>query len=150
MARTIHGALIRCNFGLTHPDTFHYIGFSASVFEAMPLLEYEARNGRYPAAQREKTQACPLLMLQKIRSSMQVVLTVALLRKHDIKVDLAESGGGHTWINWRRDSSGSGTPSIQMQRLTSGSNFLTGFSARCTNSLRRSEDKRVFGTIDFR
>ena len=84
--------------GLTHPDTFHYIG----VFSIPGGGEqYEKAND---AALKRAAKTLKLTYYAYgredpiVRNAGQLKGTLA---KYNIKLTLHETGGGHTWINWR-------------------------------------------------
>jgi enterochelin esterase-like enzyme len=84
--------------GLTHPELFHYVGvFSISGGGE----QYEKAND---AALKKAPSAFKLVYYAYgsedfvARNSAQLKGT---LNKYGIKVTLHETGGGHTWINWR-------------------------------------------------
>ena len=84
--------------GLPHPELFHYIG----IFSIMGGGEaYEKAND---AALHQAATAMKLVYYAYgtqdpvVRNSGQLKGTLA---KYGIKLTLHETGGGHTWINWR-------------------------------------------------
>jgi enterochelin esterase-like enzyme len=84
--------------GLPHPELFHYIG----VFSISGSGEqYEKTND---AALKQAARTLKLLYYAYgredfvARNSDQLKNT---LKKYGIKLTLHETGGGHTWINWR-------------------------------------------------
>jgi enterochelin esterase-like enzyme len=92
------------HFGITHPEVFHYIGiFSIGAPSEEVIAEYEATNAD---ALRRSARELKLVRYYVGKDDRlvytSVAPTVAMLRKNGIKLDLTESGGGHTWINWRR------------------------------------------------
>ena len=104
MAGLSMGGAYTLQFGLTPPDMFHYIGiFSIGLRNDAALAQYEARNAE---VLRRSARDMRLVRYYVGKEDplvyTSVAPTVALLRKYDLKIDLTESGGGHTWINWRR------------------------------------------------
>lgn len=84
--------------GLPHPELFHYIG----VFSITGGGEqYEKAND---AALKRAAKSLKLTYYAYgredpvVRNSSQLKNT---LEKYNIKLTLHETGGGHTWINWR-------------------------------------------------
>lgn len=92
--------------GLTHPETFHYIGvFSMGLGlqgNLRQVTEYEAAND---AALKRGAKAFELVYYA-IGKDDFLYATAAPTRgvfdKYHIKYVYHESNGGHTWINWRR------------------------------------------------
>ena len=89
--------------GLTHPELFHYIGiFSMGLQSAEQASAYAARND---AALRQGAKAFKLVYYAMGKDDFlyaTVAPTRATLDKYGISHVYNESGGGHTWINWRR------------------------------------------------
>lgn len=84
--------------GLPHPELFHYIG----VFSIMGGGEaYEKANDE-ALKRAAKTLKLTYYAYGRedpvVRNSAQLKST---LEKYNIKLTLHETGGGHTWINWR-------------------------------------------------
>ena len=84
--------------GLPHPDLFHYIG----VFSMTGGGEqYEKAND---AALKRAAKTMKLVYYAYGREDPVVRNSAPLkdtLAKYEIKLTLHETGGGHTWINWR-------------------------------------------------
>jgi|WetSurMetagenome_2_1015567.scaffolds.fasta_scaffold43482_2 enterochelin esterase-like enzyme len=84
--------------GLPHPDLFHYIG----VFSMTGGGEqYEKTND---AALKRGAREFKLVYYAYGREDMVARNSQQLkdtLNKYQIKLTLHETGGGHTWINWR-------------------------------------------------
>ncbi|HTN15605.1 MAG TPA: alpha/beta hydrolase-fold protein [Sphingomonadaceae bacterium] len=105
MAGLSMGGAHTLRFGLTHPEIFDYIGiFSMGLGVAGPedVQRYESANDT---------------ALHKAASDLDLVYyaigkedflyasaapTRAMFDKYGIRYTYHESGGGHTWINWRR------------------------------------------------
>jgi enterochelin esterase-like enzyme len=92
--------------GLTHPEIFHYVGvFSMGL--GMPgreaeVAKYEADNA---AALRRSAKQLKLVYYAIGKDDFlhaTVAPTRAMLDRQGIHHVYNESGGGHTWINWRR------------------------------------------------
>ena len=92
--------------GLTHPETFHWIGiFSMGLGmqnNPQQIADYEAQNG--PALSRGAHAF--KLVYYAIGDDDFLQSTVAptkgVLDKYGIRYVFHPSPGGHTWINWRR------------------------------------------------
>ena len=84
--------------GLTHPELFHYIGvFSISGGGE----QYEKAND---TALKKAAAALKLVYYAYGREDFVAKNSEQLkgtLNKYGIKFTLHETGGGHTWINWR-------------------------------------------------
>ncbi len=96
-AHTIH-------FGLTHPELFDYIGiFSIGLgLRDGDLASYEAE---HDAALRQAAEDVDLVYYAMGNEDFlyaSVEPTREMLSKYGIEHVYNESGGGHTWINWRR------------------------------------------------
>lgn len=105
MAGLSMGGAHTLRFGLTHPETFDYIGiFSMGLGLAGPddVERYENAND---AALRKAASDLDLVYYAMGKEDFlygSVAPTRAMLDKYGIKHTYHESGGGHTWINWRR------------------------------------------------
>lgn len=105
MAGLSMGGSHTLRFGLTHPELFDYIGiFSMGLGLGGPdeVSNYEAANA---AALRKGATDLDLVYYaigseDFLYSSAEP--TRAMFDKYDIEHVYNESGGGHTWINWRR------------------------------------------------
>ena len=92
--------------GLTHPELFHYIGvFSMGLGmqgRETEVAKYEADNA---VALKRSAKELRLLYYAMGRDDFlhaTVAPTRAMLDRQGIRHVFNESGGGHTWINWRR------------------------------------------------
>lgn len=89
--------------GLTHPELFHYIGvFSMGLQSPQQAADYAARND---AALKQGARSFRLVYYAMGKEDFlygTVAPTRAMLDKYGIAHVYNESGGGHTWINWRR------------------------------------------------
>ena len=84
--------------GLTHPELFHYIGVFSISGGGEP---YEKAND---AALKRGAKAFKLVYYAYGREDFVAKNSGQLkdtLNKYAIKFTLHETGGGHTWINWR-------------------------------------------------
>lgn len=98
MAGLSMGGAHTINTGLPHPEIFHYIG----VFSIMGGgVQYEQA---HDAALKKDATAMKLVYYAYgsqdpvVRNADQLKGT---LSKYNIRLTLHETGGGHTWINWR-------------------------------------------------
>ena len=89
--------------GLTHPELFHYIGvFSMGLQSPQQAADYAARSD---AALKQGARSFKLVYYAMGKEDFlygTVAPTRAMLDKYGIAHVYNESGGGHTWINWRR------------------------------------------------
>ena len=89
--------------GLTHPELFHYIGvFSMGLQSPQQAADYAARND---AALKQGARSFKLVYYAMGKEDFlygTAAPTRAMLDKYGIAHVYNESGGGHTWINWRR------------------------------------------------
>jgi len=92
--------------GLTHPDLFHYVGiFSMGLGmngDLAQVTQYEAAND---AALKRASQDMKLVYYAIGKDDILYgtsAPTRGMLDKYGIDYIYNESGGGHTWINWRR------------------------------------------------
>jgi enterochelin esterase family protein len=92
--------------GLTHPELFDYIGvFSMGLGmggNQAQVTQYEAAND---AALKRSASELKLVYYAMGKDDFlygTVAPTRAMLDKYGIEHVYNESGGGHTWINWRR------------------------------------------------
>ena len=84
--------------GLPHPELFHYIGIFSITGGGE---QYEKI---HDAALKQAAKADKLVYYAYGREDFVARNTAQLkgtLAKYDIKLTLHETGGGHTWINWR-------------------------------------------------
>ena len=92
-------------FGLTHPELFDYIGdLLDGPRHAGPsdVTAYESAND---AALKQAAQDLDLVYYAMGKDDFlygTVAPTRAMFDKYGIEHVYNESGGGHTWINWRR------------------------------------------------
>jgi len=106
MAGLSMGGAHTIRFGLTNPDLFHYIGiFSMGLGlggNADQIAQYEAA---HEAALRRSAAELELLYYAMGTEDFlygTVAPTRGIFDKYGIDHVYNESGGGHTWINWRR------------------------------------------------
>lgn len=105
MAGLSMGGSHTIRFGLTHPELFDYIGiFSMGLGMQGPadVTAYEQAND---AALKKAAADLDLVYYAMGKDDFlygTVAPTRAMLDKYGIRHTYHESGGGHTWINWRR------------------------------------------------
>jgi enterochelin esterase-like enzyme len=106
MAGLSMGGSHTIRYGLTHPELFHYIGiFSMGLGmngNTADVTRYESANA--VALQRDAREMKLVYYAMGKDDFLYgtVAPTRAMLDKNGIKHVYNESGGGHTWINWRR------------------------------------------------
>lgn len=105
MAGLSMGGAHTLRFGLTHPELFDHIGvFSIGLGMQGPdeVTAYETAND---AALKKAAEDLDLVYYAMGKDDFlygTVAPTRAMLDKYGIAHVYNESGGGHTWINWRR------------------------------------------------
>jgi enterochelin esterase-like enzyme len=103
MAGLSMGGAHTLNNGLTHPELFAYAGiFSMGLMNAEQVEAYDKKNA---AALDKAARSMKLVYYAMGKTDFlyaSVAPTRALLEKHGIRHLYNESGGGHTWVNWRR------------------------------------------------
>lgn len=89
--------------GLTHPELFGYIGiFSMGLQSPQQAADYATRNDAALKAGAKSFKLVYYAMGKEDFLHGTVAPTRALLDRYGIGHVYNESGGGHTWINWRR------------------------------------------------
>jgi enterochelin esterase family protein len=105
MAGLSMGGSHTLRFGLTHPELFDHIGIFSMGLGLQgnnDVAAYEAANA---AALKRAAQDLDLAYYAMFKDDFlygTVAPTRAMLTRHGIEHHYNESGGGHTWINWRR------------------------------------------------
>jgi len=103
MAGLSMGGSHTIRFGLTHPELFDDIGvFSMGLQNPADIAAYEAAND---AALRRGARDLDLVYYAIGKDDFLYgtsAPTRAIFDKYGIRYTYNESGGGHTWINWRR------------------------------------------------
>jgi enterochelin esterase-like enzyme len=103
MAGLSMGGAHTLQFGLTHPELFHYIGiFSMGLMNPDRVSAYETAN-----AQALSQSGKSMTLVYYAIGNMDFLYasaapTKAMMDRYGIKYVVHESDGGHTWINWRR------------------------------------------------
>jgi enterochelin esterase family protein len=102
MAGLSMGGAHTLRFGLTAPERFGYVGvFSMGLMDTAQVTSYEKQNA---AALGRGAKAFKLVYYAMGKEDFlyrSVAPTRALLDKYGVKHVYNESGGGHTWVNWR-------------------------------------------------
>jgi enterochelin esterase family protein len=107
MAGLSMGGAHTLQFGLTHPERFNYVGiFSMGLglganAEA-DVKRYETANAAALARSAKEMKLVYYAMGKEDFLYGTVAPTRAMLDRQGIRHEYKESGGGHTWINWRR------------------------------------------------
>ena len=103
MAGLSMGGAHTLRYGLTHPELFGYVGiFSMGFLDTTLVATYEKANA---AALKRGAREFKLVYYAVGKEDFlyrSIAPTRALLAKYGIKDVYNESGGGHTWTNWRR------------------------------------------------
>lgn len=106
MAGLSMGGAHTIQFGLTHPETFRYIGvFSMGLGNGGNQAEVERYEQANAAALSRSAKEMKLVYYAIGKEDFlygTVAPTRAMLDRQKIRHVYNESGGGHTWINWRR------------------------------------------------
>lgn len=106
MAGLSMGGAHTIQFGLTHPQTFRYIGiFSMGLGmggNEEDVKSYEQANAAALARSAKDMKLVYYAMGKDDFLYGTVAPTRAMLDRQKIRHVYNESGGGHTWINWRR------------------------------------------------
>jgi len=102
MAGLSMGGAHTLRYGLTHPELFGYVGvFSMGFMDTTLVAWYEKTNA---AALKRGATEFKLVYYAVGKDDFlyrSIAPTRALLAKYGIKDVYNESGGGHTWTNWR-------------------------------------------------
>jgi enterochelin esterase-like enzyme len=92
--------------GLTHPELFHYVGiFSMGLGmqgREAEVAKYESDNAAALARSARELKLVYYAMGRDDFLHATIAPTRAMLDRQGIRHVFNESGGGHTWINWRR------------------------------------------------
>ncbi len=106
MAGLSMGGAHTIQFGLTHPDTFRYIGiFSMGLGmggNQEDVARYEKANEAGLKRSAREMKVVYYAMGKDDFLYGTVAPTRAMLERQGIRHVYNETGGGHTWINWRR------------------------------------------------
>jgi enterochelin esterase family protein len=89
----------------SHPEKFAYVAIWSAGVNPQTAPDFEKRNAGFFEGSRNVNQQVRLLSIcvgdQDFAYAGSRHLS-ELLQKHGIRNELHVSGGGHTWINWRR------------------------------------------------
>ena len=107
MAGLSMGGAHTLRFGLTHPELFQYVGvFSMGLGTGnngpADIAAYEKENAAALARAAKELKLFYYAMGKEDFLYATVAPTRAMLDRAGIRHVYNESGGGHTWINWRR------------------------------------------------
>ena len=105
MAGLSMGGSHTLRFGLTHPELFDHIGIFSMGLGLQGNNDVTAYETANAVALGKAAQDLDLVYYAMGKDDFlynTVAPTRALLDKHGIRHVYNESGGGHTWINWRR------------------------------------------------
>ena len=93
-------------FGLTRPDRFGWVGvFSMGLMDSTQVTAYEVQNAAALRRGARGAEAFRLVYYAMGKDDFlyrTVAPTRALLDRYGVRHVYNESGGGHTWTNWRR------------------------------------------------
>jgi enterochelin esterase-like enzyme len=105
MAGLSMGGAHTLRFGLTRPDRFAYVGvFSMGFMDSAQVKAYEAQNAAALRRGAKGPDAFQLVYYAIGKDDFlyrTVAPTRALLDRYHLTHVYHESGGGHTWVNWR-------------------------------------------------
>jgi len=105
MAGLSMGGSHTIRYGLTHPELFHYVGiFSMGLGMNGNMAQLDQYKSANDAALRSDAKALKLLYYAIGKDDFLYgtsAPTRGIFDTYGIKYIYNESGGGHTWINWR-------------------------------------------------
>jgi enterochelin esterase-like enzyme len=107
MAGLSMGGAHTLQFGLTHPDRFNYVGIFSMGLGLGPngdadVKRYETANAAGLARSARDMKLVYYAIGREDFLYGTVAPTRSMLDRQGIRHEYKESGGGHTWINWRR------------------------------------------------
>ena len=103
MAGLSMGGAHTLRYGLTHPELFGYVGvFSMGFLDTTLVATYEKNNAEALTRGAREFKLVYYAVGKEDFLYRSIAPTRALLAKYGIKDVYNESGGGHTWTNWRR------------------------------------------------
>ncbi|HTY92331.1 MAG TPA: alpha/beta hydrolase-fold protein [Steroidobacteraceae bacterium] len=103
MAGLSMGGAHTLQYGLTHPELFHYIGiFSMGLMNADQVASYESAHAQALSQASKSMKLVYYAIGNKDFLFASAAPTRAMMDKYHIAYVFHESDGGHTWINWRR------------------------------------------------
>ena len=89
----------------THPDQFAYVAVWSAGVNPQTNADFEKRNAAFLASADKLNKQIKLFSISVGDKDFALAGSKnlsELLKKNSIKHELNISGGGHTWINWRR------------------------------------------------
>jgi enterochelin esterase family protein len=89
----------------THPDQFAYVAVWSAGVNPQTNADFEKRNAAFLASADKLNKQIKLFSVSVGDKDFALAGSknlAELLKKNNIKHELSISGGGHTWINWRR------------------------------------------------
>jgi len=89
----------------THPDQFAYVAVWSAGVNPQTNADFEKRNAAFLAIADKLNKQIKLFSISVGDKDFALAGSknlAELLKKNSIKHELNISGGGHTWINWRR------------------------------------------------
>ena len=102
MAGLSMGGAHTLRFGLTNPERFGYVGvFSMGLMDTAQVASYEKQNAASLTRGAKAFRLVYYAMGKEDFLYRTVAPTRSLLDKYGVKHVYNESGGGHTWVNWR-------------------------------------------------
>jgi enterochelin esterase family protein len=102
MAGLSMGGAHTLRFGLTNPERFGYVGvFSMGLMDTAQVASFEKQNAQALARGAKTFRLVYYAMGKDDFLYRSVAPTRSLLDKYGVKHVYNESGGGHTWVNWR-------------------------------------------------
>ena len=89
----------------SHPDQFAYVGVWSAGVNPQTSADFERRYAAFLASADKLNKQIRLFSISVGDKDFALAGSknlAELLQKHAVKHELHVSGGGHTWINWRR------------------------------------------------
>jgi len=89
----------------SYPDQFAYVGVWSAGVNPQTTADFEQRNAAFLSSADKLNKQIRLFAISVGDKDFALAGSknlAELLKKHGIKYELNISGGGHTWINWRR------------------------------------------------
>jgi enterochelin esterase family protein len=90
---------------VSYPDQFAYVGVWSAGVNPQTSADFETRNAAFLGSADKLNKQIKLFSISVGDKDFALAGSknlAELLTKHGIKHELHLSGGGHTWINWRR------------------------------------------------
>jgi enterochelin esterase family protein len=89
----------------SYPDQFGYVGIWSAGVNPQTNADFEQRNAAFLSGADKLNKQIKLLSISVGDKDFALAGSknlAELLKKHGIQHELHISGGGHTWVNWRR------------------------------------------------